>query len=87
MMNCARTQCQKPILGTGYRIENNFSSSVPSRYYCMECGEAIIGYNKRTPPDEIKLVYEVFKTDHAGNIEAGDAVVAGSEGSDGSGAP
>lgn len=69
----------------GYRIEND--NSLRGRLYCYACGSAIISYNLRTPPDEIKLVYEVFKTDHAGNIEASDAVATGSEGSNGFGAP
>ncbi len=86
MHNCARSKCREPILGMGFRIENDFSSSNPSRYYCYACGSAIIAFNKRTPPDEIKLVYEEFTTDHAGNIKTSDVVVAGSEGSDGFGA-
>lgn len=68
----------------GYRIEND--NTVRGQLYCYACGSGIISFNKRTPADELKLVYEVFKTDHDGNIEASDGVVAGSEGSDGSGA-
>lgn len=83
MHNCSRTACQKPILGRGFRIEND--SSVRGRLYCHECGERITSYDKRSV-DPLKLVYEEFETDHDGNIKAGDGVAAGSEGSDGSGA-